>query len=79
MKRRDAGTQHEKLGKLKRGDVYELTDNEWVPIGAFRHHVCCGCGMEHKVETRIDSGVMQERWTTTKEPRQIRRARKPKA
>lgn len=66
--KRDTGTQAAKLGKLKPRDTYELTDGEWVPIGAFRHHVCCGCGMEHRVETRIDSGVMQERWTTTKAP-----------
>ena len=49
-------------------DVYVVTDGEWLPIGAFRHHICCGCGMEHKVETRIKDGVMQERWTTTLEP-----------
>lgn len=51
-----------------RSDVYDVTDGEWLPIGAFRHHICCGCGMEHKVETRIESGVMQECWTATKEP-----------
>ena len=72
----DAGTQDEKLAKLGPSDTYHLTDGEWVPIGAFRHHICCGCGMEHKVETRIHDGVMQERWTQTKAPRQPRRPRK---
>lgn len=52
----------------KPGAVYEVTDGEWLPIGAFRHHICCGCGMEHKVETRVHDGVLQERWTTTKPP-----------
>lgn len=75
----ESGTQNEKLEKLGPSDTYHLTDGEWVPIGAFRHHVCCGCGMEHRVETRIDSGVMQERWITTKDHRQSRRSRKPKA
>jgi len=76
--KRDAGTQSAKLAKLKASETYELTDGEWVPIGAFRHHVCCGCGMEHRVETRIDSGVMQERWTVTKDPRRgKKRAKKP--
>ena len=66
--KKDSGTQAAKLGRLKRHETYEVADGEWLPIGAFRHHVCCGCGMEHRVETRIDSGVMQERWTTTKPP-----------
>jgi hypothetical protein len=59
-------------------DTYEVTDGEWLPIGGFRHHVCCGCLMEHRVETRIHDGVMQERWTMTK-PRQPRRTRKAKS
>lgn len=60
---------------MKKEAVYEVTDGEWLPIGAFRHHICCGCGMEHRVETRIHDGVMQEKWTTTK-PRQRRRKSK---
>ncbi len=63
----------------KASDVYEVTDGEWLAIGAFRHHICCGCGMEHRVETRIHDGVMQERWTTTKQPRHPRRPRKSEA
>jgi hypothetical protein len=78
MAKRDEGTQAAKLREPQPHGVYELSDGEWVPIGAFRHHICCGCGMEHKVETRINAGVMQERWTTTKDPRQSRRPRKKK-
>lgn len=59
-------------------DTYEVVDGEWLPIGGFRFHVCCDCGLEHKVETRIHDGVMQERWTRTK-PRHSRRTRKAKA
>lgn len=55
----DSGTQNEKLEKLGPSDTYHLTDGEWVPIGAFRHHVCCGCGMEHRVETRHEQAL---RW-----------------
>jgi hypothetical protein len=59
-------------------DCYEVKDGEWLPIGGFRYHECCDCGLVHEVRTRIHDGVMQEQWTR-KQPRQPRRSRKAKA
>lgn len=57
-------------------DTYEVTDGEWLPVGAFKRHVCCGCGMEHRIDYRVHEGRLEERWIATKQPRRPRRPRK---
>jgi hypothetical protein len=42
--------------------TYQVTDNEWLNIGSFKKHVCCDCGLTHKIKYRIHEGVMQEQW-----------------
>lgn len=43
--------------------TYQVTDYEWLPVGKFKRHVCCDCGLTHKVKYRIHDGSMQEQWT----------------
>jgi hypothetical protein len=55
-------------------DEYQVTDHEWLPVGSFKTHVCCDCGLAHKVRYRIYEGVMQEQWS--RDDRETKRQRK---
>jgi hypothetical protein len=47
-----------------------LTSDDWVPVGKYQLHECCGCGMEHRVEIRWNTAKarLEERWVLTKTP-----------
>ena len=55
-------------------DTYDVSDLEWLPVGSFKTHVCCDCGLSHKVKYRIHEGVMQEQWS--RDDRETKRQRK---
>ncbi len=62
------------MAQTTQPEPYEVTDGEWLPVGAFKFHVCCGCAMEHRIEYRVHEGRIEERWIATKRPRPRRKA-----
>ena len=56
--------------------TYQVTDYEWLPIGKFTKHVCCDCGLAHKIRYRIKDGSMQEQWTRDEKETDKERAKK---
>lgn len=56
--------------------TYQVTDLEWLNIGKFKQHVCCDCGLTHKIKYRIKDGVMQEQWTRDEKATKQERASK---
>jgi hypothetical protein len=56
--------------------TYQVADMEWLPIGQFKTHVCCDCGLAHKIKYRIHEGIMQEQWTRS--DKETKSQRRPK-
>jgi hypothetical protein len=50
----------------KKDRTVQMTDGKWYKLGYFDGHVCCSCGAEHKVDVKLEKGVLWERWTVTK-------------
>jgi hypothetical protein len=61
--------------KLPSDSTYQVTDNEWLPIGKFKTHVCCDCGLAHKIKYRVHDGIMEEQWS--RDEKETVRQRKP--
>lgn len=56
--------------------TYQVTDYEWLPVGKFQTHVCCDCGLSHKIQYRIHDGSMQEQWTRDERETKKQRTKK---
>ena len=52
----------------------QIYDGEWIKSGSFTHHECCGCGLVHAVDYKLQDGELFERWNT--DPVETRKARR---
>ena len=44
------------------GEYYQITDGEWIRPRKKKHrHQCCGCGLVHDQEYRIEDGRIEYR------------------
>ena len=62
--------------KRKPRDVrsIELEDGKWYRLGHFEFHECCDCALVHRVETKLERGVLWTRWIRDED--QTKQARK---
>lgn len=51
-----------------------MEDGKWYRLGHFEYHGCCDCGLVHKVEVKLERGVLWTRWV--RDDAQTRQARK---
>lgn len=62
--------------RLKTIQVYE---HKWYRLGNVPLHECCGCGLVHRIEYRLERGMIFERWLVDdRETSKARRALKRK-
>lgn len=63
--------------KQKSDDYQQLYDGQWYLIEDFYLHVCCDCGLSHKVWYKLENGRVFMRWDRDiKETATARRAMK---
>lgn len=41
----------------------QIHNGEWTRVKGFTHEVCCDCGLEHKLEYRLNDGMLEYRST----------------
>ena len=74
-------------GRVKSKDEYQqLWSGSWYKLDQSYHHMCCNdkCGLVHKVDYKLENGVMFQRWTvdakeTAKARRKARKGAKQNA
>jgi hypothetical protein len=55
----------------------QVFEDKWYRVGYVPLHECCGCGLVHRVEYKLERGMIFERWRVDrKETDKARRARK---
>lgn len=52
----------------------QIYENKWYRLGNVEHHECCGCSLVHRVEHKLERGMIFERWSV--DDYQTRKARK---
>ena len=57
----------------------QVYDGRWYRLGNVELHECCDCGLVHRVDHRLERGMIFERWRVDRlETRRARAALKPK-
>lgn len=41
--------------------MVQIWDNHWYALGGYSHQVCCGCGLVHEIEHKLEKGRIFER------------------
>lgn len=55
----------------------QIEDGKWYRLGNVELHECCGCGLVHRVDHRLERGMIFERWRVdARETAKARKARK---
>lgn len=47
----------------KRDSVVHMNGDSFYKVGVHDHHICCDCGLTHKVEYQFKKGTLFERWS----------------
>jgi folate-dependent phosphoribosylglycinamide formyltransferase PurN len=60
----------------KREHSYQIYDGVWYKLQHGKppyYHECCGCGLVHRTDYKLDRGTIYYQWTV--DPAQTRKAR----
>ena len=41
---------------MTEAEIREIEDGRWYPWSMEWEHICCDCGLTHRVEVRVDRG-----------------------
>jgi hypothetical protein len=65
----------EEFGAMSKIKRHILEDGKWYPVP--QYHGCCNCGLVHKIDFRLQSGILRWRWIQkVKLTQEVRRAKR---